>query len=115
MTAPLRGEVWLVSLDPTIGDEIRKVRPAVVMSRDALGILALRVAVPITAWQDRFKGCDWLVRIEPDPQNGLDKPSAADTFQVRSVSARRFIRRMGRLSDGDVVRLTEGLKVVFAM
>jgi mRNA interferase MazF len=61
-----KGEVWLVNLDPTIGDEIRKMRPAVVVSRDALGILALRVIAPITAWQDRFNGSDWLVRDDPD-------------------------------------------------
>ena len=76
-----KGEVWLVNLDPTVGDEIRKMRPAVVTSRDALGVLALRVVVPVTAWQDRFQGCDWLVRVEPDSANNLDKPSAADALQ----------------------------------
>ncbi len=40
---PLRGEVWLVNLDPTVGDEIRKMRPAIVANRDALGVLGLRV------------------------------------------------------------------------
>jgi mRNA interferase MazF len=40
-----KGEVWLVNLDPTIGDEIRKMRPAVVVNRDALGVLVLRLAV----------------------------------------------------------------------
>jgi len=54
---PLAGEVWLVNLDPTIGDEIKKVRPVVVVSRDTIGVLALRVVVPVTAWQDRFRVC----------------------------------------------------------
>jgi mRNA interferase MazF len=108
-----KGEVWLVNLDPTIGDEIRKMRPAVVMSRDALSVLALRVVAPVTAWQDRFHGCDWLIRIEPDSSNNLDKPSAVDTFQVRSVSTRRFVRRLGELSDHDLKRVIEGLKAVF--
>jgi mRNA interferase MazF len=80
-----RGEIWLVNLDPTIGDEIRKVRPAVIMSSDAIGVLALRVVVPITGWQPRFQGCDWLVRLDPDQNNCLDKPSAADAFQVRPL------------------------------
>jgi len=86
-----KGEIWLVNLDPTMGDEIRKMRPAIVVSRDALGVLALRVVVPVTGWQDRFDGCDWLVRIDPDGSNKLDKPSTADTLQVRSVSTRRFV------------------------
>ena len=53
-----QGEIWQVNLDPTIGDEIRKIRPAVIMSREAIGVLALRVVVPITAWQPRFQGAD---------------------------------------------------------
>jgi mRNA interferase MazF len=42
-----RGEIWLVSLDPTTGAEIRKTRPAVIVSDDAIGILPLKVIVPI--------------------------------------------------------------------
>jgi mRNA interferase MazF len=102
-----------VNLDPTVGDEIRKMRPAVVTSRDALGVLALRVVVPVTAWQDRFQGCDWLVRVEPDSANNLDKPTAADALQVRSISTRRFVRRLGQLADADLNRVLEGLKSVF--
>jgi mRNA interferase MazF len=109
---PSRGEVWLVNLDPTIGDEIRKVRPAVVVSRDAIGVLALRVVVPVTAWQDQFGACNWLVQLHPDSDNGLDKVSAADTFQVRSISRRRFVRRLGWLTSADMSRVGDGLKAV---
>lgn len=108
-----KGEVWLVNLDPTVGDEIRKMRPAVVTSRDALGVLALRVVVPITAWQDRFHGCDWLVKLDPDDSNKLDKASAVDTLQVRSISTRRFVRLLVRLTDEDLKRVGDGLKAVF--
>ncbi len=110
-----KGEIWLVNLDPSLGDEIRKIRPAIVVSRDALGVLALRVVVPVTGWQDRFQGSRWLVRIDPDGSNNLEKPSAADTFQVRSVSTRRFVRTLGRLSDADLERVGEGLKAVFEL
>jgi mRNA interferase MazF len=108
-----QGEIWLVNLDPTIGDEIRKVRPAVIVSQDALGVLALRVIVPLTGWQDRFQKWDWMVRIDPDAINGLAKPSAADTFQVRSVSSRRFVQQLGLLSSMDLARVHDGLKAVF--
>ena len=67
----------------------------------------------MTRWQDRFEGCDWLIRIDPDGSNNLEKPSTADTFQVRSVSTGRFVRSLGRLSDGDLERIREGLKSVF--
>jgi mRNA interferase MazF len=48
-----RGEAWLVNLDPTIGAEIKKTRPAVIVNDDAVGILPLKVIVPITEWRDR--------------------------------------------------------------
>lgn len=48
MMKPARGEVWLVSFDPSLGAEIRKVRPAVVINIDEMGRLPLRIVVPIT-------------------------------------------------------------------
>ena len=49
-----RGEIWLINLDPTIGAEIRKTRPAVIVNDDEMGILPLRVIVPITEWKEQF-------------------------------------------------------------
>jgi mRNA interferase MazF len=43
-----RGEIWLINLDPTIGAEIRKTRPAVIVNDDAVGILPLKIVVPVT-------------------------------------------------------------------
>jgi mRNA interferase MazF len=45
---PKRGEIWLVNFDPTIGAEIRKQRPAVVVSLTTVGRLPLRIVTPIT-------------------------------------------------------------------
>jgi mRNA interferase MazF len=81
-----RGEVWLINLDPTIGAEIRKTRPAVIVNDDAVGLLPLKVIVPITEWKDRYGVAPWMVRLDPNPVNGLDKLSAADAFQ----GGRRF-------------------------
>jgi mRNA interferase MazF len=75
-------------------------------------VLALRVVVPLTAWQDRFSDCDWLVQLTPDARNGLEKVSAADTFQVRSLSCRRFVRSLGRLSPSDHSRIAAALRTV---
>ena len=94
-----RGEIWLINLDPAVGAEIQKVRPAVVVSSDHLGVLPLRVIVPLTSWKDRFARAPWMIRIEPSAQNGLDNPSAADAFQVRSVSEARFVRCLGTLGE----------------
>ena len=81
-----RGEVWLINLDPATGSEIRKTRPAVIVSDDDVGILPLGIIVPITDRKDRYAIAPWMVRLEADMENGLNKISAADAFQVRSVA-----------------------------
>ncbi len=93
-----RGEIWLVRFDPTIGSEIRKSRPAVVVSSDAVGRLPVKLVAPITDWKDYYARNLWHVRIDPDQVNGLTKPSAVDTLQLRGMDAQRFIRRLGYVS-----------------
>jgi mRNA interferase MazF len=110
-----RGEVWLVNLSPTIGAEITKARPAVIMNDDAVGILPLKVVVPITEWKERYAGAPWMVRLQPGLRNGLSKLSAADTFQVRSVSAQRLIRRLGALEPEELSRIGTALQRVLAL
>lgn len=110
-----RSEVWLLNLEPTIGAEIRKTRPAVIVSQDGVGVLALKVIVPITDWKEDFAFRVWMVRLEPNAENGLTKLSAADTFQVRSVSQRRFVQQLGILSETEMEEITKALAVVLNM
>jgi mRNA interferase MazF len=77
-------------LDPTVGAEQKKTRRVVIVSNDTIGKLPLKVIVPITEWKDHYAGVPWMVKIVPDRFNRLDKVSAADSFQVRSVSIERF-------------------------
>jgi len=107
-----RGEVWLVNLDPTMGAEMRKTRPAVIVSSDRVGILPLRVIVPLTDWKERYAVAPWMVRIEPTPENGLAKTSAADCFRVRSIAADRLVQKIGQVSAGDMERIVESIKLV---
>jgi mRNA interferase MazF len=93
-----RGEIWAVSFDPTIGAEIRKTRPAVVLSSDAVGRLPIKLVAPITDWKDYFTSNIWHVRIDPDSDNGLTKISAVDVLQLRGMDQRRFIRKLGVVS-----------------
>ena len=110
-----RGEVWRINLDPTMGAEIKKTRPAVIVNDDAVGILPLRVIVPIPEWKDRYAVAPWMVRLDPDVENGLDKPSAADAFQVRSLLQTRFVQRTGKLSEAALQEITKALVVVLAI
>jgi len=102
----------LINLDPTVGAEIRKTRPAVIVNDDAVGILPLKVIVPITDWKDRYAVAPWMVRLDPDRNNGLTKPSAADAFQVRSVAQQRFARRLGNISGDQLREITAALASV---
>lgn len=107
-----RGEIWLLNLDPTIGAEIQKTRPAVIVSDDSIGLLPLKVIVPITDWKDRYAVAPWMVRLDPESGNGLSKSSAADSFQVRSLAQQRFIRRVGRVSDDQLRQIESSLAIV---
>ena len=95
---PARGEIWQVNFDPTIGAEIQKTRPAIVISSDAVGSLPIKLVAPMTTWDSTFVGKIWLVKISPDVSNGLTQDSAVDTLQIRCVDVRRFIRKMGFVS-----------------
>ena len=107
-----RGEIWLINLDPTIGAEIKKTRPAVIVNNDAIGILPLKVIVPITDWKDHYTIAPWMIKIEPAAGNGLKKASAADAFQVRSVAQERFVRKLGTLEAHQMAQITTGLGLV---
>jgi mRNA interferase MazF len=110
-----RHEIWRINLDPSIGAEIRKTRPALILSADAMGALPLRVIVPITGWKERFTNAPWLVRLEPDSANKLDKVSAADAFQVRSVSETRFVDKLGDISAADMTRVEDAVRIVLGL
>jgi mRNA interferase MazF len=107
-----RGEIWLINLDPTIGAEIRKTRPAVIVNDDELGVLPLKVIVPVTDWKDGFKDASWMVKLIPDKINNLEKTSSADCFQVRSISEERFVRKIGKLTDNEMSKINNSLSLV---
>jgi mRNA interferase MazF len=111
----LRGDIWLVNLEPTIDREINKTRPSIIVNDDAIGILPLKIIVPITDWKERYNIRPWLVRIEPNNGNGLVKLSAVDTFQIRSVAESRLVKKIGTISDEDLVSIEKALAIVLKL
>lgn len=99
---PARGEVWEVRFDPSEGDEIKKIRPAIVMSIRGAGRMNLLIVVPITTWQPPFERYFWMINLKPTPQNGLSKESAADAFQVKSISTKRLVTKLGSVASEQV-------------
>lgn len=60
--------------------------------------MALQIVVPITGWQSQFAEYFWMVHLFPTNNNGLSKESAADVFQIKSVSVNRFRRKLGSIN-----------------
>jgi mRNA interferase MazF len=111
MTSPKQGEIWYVNLEPTVGVEIKKARPVVVISADALNSphWKMRIVVPCSAWQERFEDKFFKVRIPANEQTGLKKDSAAIVLQVRSISLDRFQDRLGQVPADVLQELLAGL------
>ena len=110
-----QGEIWLINLDPSVGSEMRKTRPAVIVNDDNLGKLPLKVVVPITDWKDRYQMAAWMVQILPDARNGLSKASSMDCFQVRSVSEKRFVKKLGEINSIQRDQIKEALAKVLTI
>ena len=104
---PLRGQVWLVQLDPTIGREQAKKRPALILSMDQFneGPFELAIVIPITSKKRNFS---FHIPVYP-PEGGLVAPSYVMCEQVRSVSIQRLSQCLGSVDE----RILE--KVKFAL
>ena len=97
----LRGEIWWVNFDPSLGGEIQKTRPAVIVSNNASNRTLNRLqVVPITSRVDRVYPCEAVVSL-----NGEVRKAMAD--QIATVSKQRLGSRLGALSESDL-RLVDG-------
>jgi mRNA interferase MazF len=102
-----RGDVHLVRLDPTLGSEIRKTRPCVVISPDELNRhLRTVIVAPMTTGGQAYP---WRVACRFQNQSGF---VALD--QLRTVDSVRLVKRLGRLSMGATTHVLETLQEMFA-
>jgi len=102
-----RGEVHLVRLDPTLGSEIRKTRPCLVVSPDELNQhLRTIIVAPMTTAGQAYP---WRVACRFQNRSAF---VALD--QLRTVDSERLVKRLGRLTSGTTTEVLETLQEMFA-
>ena len=106
------GDIFFVNLDPTIGDEIKKKRPVVVLNQGHEKNLKFSIVVPITGWKKQWEENPFFVVVKPDNQNRLQKKSVIDCFQIREISHRRFMDRIGKITDNQLGDIKKAISLI---
>jgi mRNA interferase MazF len=105
MVKPRRGEVYWVILDPTVGTEIKKTRPAVVVSNDSCNAFGSRVVVvPLTSNVTSLFPGEAKVRVGKHESRALGD-------QIRSIDKARLGKRLGRLSRQDLALVDDAIRI----
>jgi mRNA interferase MazF len=104
-----RGDVWWVEFDPAIGSEVRKRRPAVIVSNDAANRnLARVIVVPLTSNTTRIYPGEALVSVA-----GAQSKAMAD--QIMAADKSRLTSQLGSLSKADVLAVEDAIRVQLGM
>jgi mRNA interferase MazF len=112
---PRRGEIFLTALDPTIGREIRKTRPTLVIQNDlANRLTGMTIVVPITSTV-RFPLNPVHVLLAADRSTGLDVTSVALLSQIRAIDQQRLIKRLGATDEDVMARVDEAIRVSLSL
>jgi len=107
---PRRGEVWLVSFDPTIGAEIKKTRPALILQNDIANRSSpITIVAAITSqFEEPIYPTEVLLKA---PAAGLTVDSVALLNQIRSIDRRRLVRRLGMVRPTTMISVERALMI----
>ena|SRR3989344_7729629 len=109
-----RGDIWLVNLDPTIGHEVSKSRPAVIIQNDIGNKYSpITIIAPISSQKiNDIYPVEVLLTKE---NSGLDKMSKVLLNQIRAIDKRRLIKRIGKLDEYTFNKIDEALKISLSL
>jgi len=110
ITFPKRGEIYLVDFDPTLGAEIRKTRPALVIQNDISNRYSpITVVAAITS---KFDAPPYPTDVIIDPkETGLPVQSAVVLNQIRSIDKQRLVKRIGKVTEDTMQKAEQALKI----
>ena len=114
VTYPKRGEVYLTNLDPTLGAEIRKTRPALILQNDIANRYSpITIVAAITSQpRDPLRPTNILVKA---PEGGLSSDSVVLLNQVRSIDKQRLSKRLGILKPDTMQQVDRAIQISFAL
>lgn len=116
MTTIKRFDIWIADLNPGKGTVPGKIRPVLILQSDKLNKIGHPSTIVLPFTSDLTKEADILrIKIEPSPANGLQKPSAILTDQIRTLDNLKLIERIGRLENGLYKRIVEAVRVVIEL
>ena len=110
ITYPRRGEVYLVTFDPTVGSEIQRTRPALIIQNDIANRHSPITIVAAITSQFEEPLYPTEVLITP-PEGGLTTASVALLNQIRSIDCRRLVRRLGRVTEATMERVNRAMQL----
>lgn len=107
---PQRGEVYLVDFDPTIGAEIKKTRPALILQNDVSNqYSSITIIAAITSqFKEPLYPTEVLIKA---PEGGLVIDSVALLNQIRSIDKQRLIKRLGNLTSGTIEQVDRAIQI----
>lgn len=105
-----RGDLWIVNLDPTVGHEIKKSRPGVIIQNDIGNKYSpITIIAPVTSQKlDVIFPFEVLIRHQ---ESGLEKDSKVLLNQIRAIDKKRLIKRVGRVNELSLEMIDDALKV----
>lgn len=110
---PERGEIYRVCLDPTIGSEINKTRPALIISNNINNQVAQTVTViPLTSNIEKVYPFETLLLFQ---ESGLFKDSKAKCNQMRTIDKKRLVKSIGRISAEKLEEIENSLYIHLGM
>src|SRR5271157_4540810 len=111
VAGPRRGEIYLCSFDPTVGHEIKKTRPALVIQNDIGNRYSpLTIVAAITS---SVSPVPYPVEVVSDPtaRNGLEVRSSIRLDQIRTVDRQRLVRRLGAVDPATMAKVDEAIRI----
>ena len=107
---PRRGDIYLVNFDPTVGAEIRKTRPALVLQNDIANRFSPITIVAAVTSQVADELYPTEVRLRKG-EGGLNADSVVLLNQIRSIDTRRLVRRLGRVKLGTMQAVDRAIAI----